>query len=362
MALASCGGGVAATSGVSSGCGESSGRPGALTTFEPSTGAEVWTRCIGASQVVEATDTTAVIYDDGGSFQSIDLATGVLGWRTDLPHPKDPPLAPPSSRPSVLRAGSVLVALMNSNPNRIVGLDAETGRQAWEVPIPVDAREPMLELAGDDLLIVRDNVQRVTLQGLRETLQPVIMYLDPATGASAEPAVIAPATTQSNEFGEVQVEQVTADNSQKLVLSGRKTPGPLLWSKAVPGMVARLVGRQIFVIDQTGGTGVYGPSMGMQVDTRVTAYDLFTGEQQWQIALPGTPQQVFPAAGALAVANATAVRLLYPETGATIWTADRGSPGQGGEFSVAGSYRSFIGGTAGAPIVGWIVAEMPYRD
>ena len=127
-------------------------------------------------------------------------------------------------------------------------------------------------------------------------------------------------------------------------------------------MVARLVGRQIFVIDQTGGTGVFGPSMGMKVDTRVTAYDLLSGEQQWQIALPGTPQQVFPVSGGIVVADGVDVRLLEPATGATLWTADHGSPGRGGEFTETGSYRLFMGGTGGAPIVGLIVAEKPYRD
>ena len=362
-ALASCGGGVAASSGGSSGCDERSGRPGALTTFEPSTGVEVWTKCIGASQVVEATDTTAVVYDDAGSFQSIDLATGALGWHVDLPHPNEPPIVRPSSSPSVLRAGSVLVALMNSDPNRIVGLDAATGRQVWEVETPADARMPILELVDDELLIVRDNVVQAVPRGVEPSLnRPVLMYLDPATGELAEAAVVTPSTTQGNEFGEVRVEQVIDDNAQRLVLFGRRTPGPLLWSKEVPGMVARLVGRQIFVIDQTGGTGVFGPSMGMKVDTRVTAYDLLTGEQQWQIALPGTPQQVFPVSGGIAVADGSEVRLLDPATGATQWTADHRSPGRGGDFSEPGSYREFMGGTDGTPIVGLIVAEMPYRD
>lgn len=361
MALASCGGGV--SSGVSSGCEESSGRPGALTTFEPFSGAEVWTRCIGASQVVEATETTAVIFDDGGSFQSIDLATGALGWRVDLTYPNDPSNVRLFRFPSVVRAGSVLVALMNSNPNRIVGLDVETGRTVWEVPTPADARMPIVELVDDDLLIVRDNVVQAQPRGAEPgPFRPVLMYLDPANGAPADPAVVALPSIQGNGFGEIRVEQVTAENSQRLVLSGRTTPGSWLWSKEVPGMVARLIGSQIFVIDQTGGTGVYGPSMGMKVDTRVTAYDLITGEQGWQTALPGTPQQVFPAPGGLAVADRTEVRLLNPLTGATIWTADHGSPGQGGEFSVPGSYRSFMGRGSGTPIVGWIVAEMPYRD
>jgi outer membrane protein assembly factor BamB len=363
MALASCGVGDARSSGASSGCGASSGRPGALTTFEPSTGDEIWTKCIGASQVVAATDTTAVVYDEAGSFQSIDLATGALGWRVNLPHPNEPPIVRTSSSPSVLRAGSVLVALMNSNPNRIVGLDAATGRQLWEVATPTDARMPILELVDDDLLIVRDNVVQAVPRGVEPSFnRPILMYLEPATGEPAEPAVIAPSTTQSNEFGELRVEQVIDDNAQRLVLFGRRTPGPLLWSKEVPGMVARLVGRQILVIDQTGGTGVYGPSTGMTVDTRVTAYDLITGEQGWQIALPGTPQQVFPVSGGIAVADGSEVRLLDPATGATLWTADHGSPGRGGEFSEPGFYREFIGGGEGTPIAGLIVAEKPYRD
>ena len=361
MALAACGSSV--SSGGSSGCDASDGRPGALTTFEPATGAEVWMRCIGASQVVEATDTTAVLYDEAGSFQSIDLATGAPGWRVDLPHPNDPPIVRPSTSPSVLRARSVLIALMNSNPNRIVGLAAETGRQLWEVPTPADAIMPVIELVGEQLLIVRDNVVQAVPPGVEPSLnRPILAYLDPATGEPAEPAVIAPPTTQGDEFGEVRVEQVIANDAQRLVMYGRRSPGPLLWSKEVPGMVARLVGRQIFVIDQTGGTGVFGPSVGMQVDTRVTTYDLLTGEQGWQIALPGTPQQVFPVSGGIAVADGSEVRLLDPATGATRWIADHGSSGRGGEFSEPGSYRSFMGGTSGAPIVGLIVAEKPYRD
>jgi hypothetical protein len=160
----------------------------------------------------------------------------------------------------------------------------------------------------------------------------------------------------------VRVEQVIDDNAQRLVLFGRRVPGPLLWSKGVPGMVARLVGRQILVIDQTGGTGVLGPSMGMTVDMRVTAYDLITGEQGWQIVLPGTPQQVFPVSGGITVADGSEVRLLDPATGATQWTADHGSPGRSGGFSENCSYRAFMGETDGQPIVGLLVAEKPYRD
>lgn len=354
---------MAESSGGSSACDESSGLPGALTTFEPFTGAEIWTKCIGASQILGAIDTTAVVNDDAGSFQSIDLATGALGWRGDLPHPNDPPIIRPSSSPSVLRAGSVLIALMNSNPNRIVGLDTVSGRQVWEVLIPAEAIMPILELVDDALLIVRDNVVQAVPRCVEPSLnRSVLIFLAPATGELAGAAVVTPSTTQGNEFGEVRVEQVIDDNAQRLVLFGRRVPGPLLWSKGVPGMVARLVGRQILVIDQTGGTGVLGPSMGMTVDMRVTAYDLITGEQGWQIVLPGTPQQVFPVSGGITVADGSEVRLLDPATGATQWTADHGSPGRSGEFSENCSYRAFMGATDGQPIVGLLVAEKPYRD
>jgi|GEM_PF-2551024 len=355
VALSACGSISESTSGTSSGCAGSAGHPGALTTFTESSGAEVWTKCIGDSQVVQATDTSAVVFDDAGSFESIDLATGGLRWRVDLPHLNDPPFV----QPSVLRAGSVLVALMNSNPNRIFGLDAETGRQLWEAPTPAAAIMPIIELVDDHLLIVRDNVVQAVPRGVEPNPnRPILMYLDPATGESSEGAVVA-WNTQANEFGEVRVEQVVADNSQQLMLFGRKTPGPLLWSKQVPGMVARLVGRQVIVIDQTGGIGVF---VGLHVDTRVTAYDLLSGEQLWQTPFPGTPQQVFPVDGGLAVADGSQVRLLDRETGATRWTADHGSPGRGGEFSEPGRYRDFMGGNDGVPIVGYIVAERPYRD
>lgn len=350
-------------SSVTSGCDRSSGRPGALTTFAVANGGDVWTKCIGQSQVVQATSTTAVVYDDAGVFESIELATGQRKWRVELPHPNDPPMVRPSSSPFVVRAGSVLVAIMNSNPNRLVGLDAETGRQLWEVPITGDARMPVIELIDDHLVVVRDNIVQAVPRGVEPSFNgPVLMYLDPATGEPVEPVVIALPTIQGNEFGEVSVKQVVADNSQRLTLSGRRTPGPLLWSKEVPGMVARLAGQQIFVIDQTGGTGIFGPSVSMRVDTRVTAYDLLTGEQQWQVAVPGTPQQVFPVVGGIVVADTTEVRLLDPETGSTKWTVDHRSPGQGDQFSEPGSYRDFVGGGDSVPIVGRIVAEEPYRD
>jgi outer membrane protein assembly factor BamB len=330
-----------------------------LTTFSVATGAEVWTKCVGESQVVEATDATAVVYDDSGAFESIDLATGTTSWHVDLPHPNDPPLVRPTGMPSVVRAGPVLVSLMNSNPNRIVGLDAETGNQLWEVATPSDAMMPIIDLVDDHLLIVRDNVVQTVPRGVEPSPnRPILMYLDPATGAAAEGAVVA-WNTQANELGEVRVEQVGADNSQRLMLFGRKAPGPLLWSKEVPGMVARLVGSEVIVIDQTGGTGDFN---GLRADTRVTAYDLLSGEQRWQIPLPGTPRQVFPVDGGLAVADGTRVWLLDPKSGATLWTADHGSPGRGGEFSEPGTYRLFMGGLGGTPIVGLVVAERPYRD
>ena len=117
------------------------------------------------------------------------------------------------------------------------------------------------------------------------------------------------------------------------------------------------------VIDQTGGTGVWNPPTDPPgVDTRLTAYALSDGTRRWQAPTSGTPQHAYSEGGVVLVADGARVAAMEPATGALRWSVDHASPGIGGDFTEAGTYRWFGATEDGQTVVGIIVAEEPYRD
>ena len=115
----------------------------------------------------------------------------------------------------------------------------------------------------------------------------------------------------------------------------------------------------MLVLDQTGGTGTMPPG---RFDTRLTAYGASTGEQLWQIPLPGTPHVIAPlSAEVVVVPNGTELHAIDPSTGVELWTGDMPSPGQGGSYDDPGNFWFAAGGSGNTAVaVGF--AEQPYRD
>ena len=110
-------------------------------------------------------------------------------------------------------------------------------------------------------------------------------------------------------------------------------------------------------LDVVSGTAPPAP-----FDTRLTAYVASTGDQAWELALPGTPHLIAPISDQIVVVPVgTELHAIDAVSGEEIWTVTMPSPGQGGSYHEPGTFWFAAGGEGTAAVaVGF--AERPYRD
>ncbi len=348
-----CGGGGAGGDLVDGGCGTDPPGPASLVGFDTATGDEAWQRPVGAAEGAATLD-GAVVVRGRSVMRGYDSATGALRWCARVSAPSSP-----DRTTEVVTIADQVAILTGAD---LATFDAVSGAERWRVPI--DGSEA--GLIGGPYVWVTD---RGAQPGLRFVFDVDGQALDqvPLPPPSASAPGFAPAVRQLAGFtlhtesrGGDGAPDPADETRQELSVRVATDTGDA-WMAVVPGFVAALAphpdGVAVVVIDQTGGTGVIGD----RARSQATAYAAGDGRELWTTPLEGTPSIIHGASDALLVIpDGSSVIALDSATGTEVWSADHGSPGRGGQFSAAGSYRLF--GGDGSVVAGLIVAERPYTD
>jgi outer membrane protein assembly factor BamB len=356
---------VAALAATLAGCGGSStfdgdceqlGGPAALVAIAADDGRLLWKRTIGDIDVTRVGSIVVGIGRSGAAI-GVDAGTGEIRWCADF---GDIAADPHSVIPGFATIGDVAATTVSG---AVVAIDVHTGRELWRTPIdPVEGARVVADdgrfAVGGASVVVATTADPSTgsLPPPTVTMGPL---LDPATGAT------------TNDAGKAEGrDSITLDVDQPY-LAGRQLMevrvslnGTVQWEHQLPGFAAELHEDAVIVIDQTGGSGVVAEAhAGVTVDTRVTAYDLVTGEQRWQLALPGTPHRSIQAGRLVIVPVGTEMFAIDRASGAIAWRVDHGSPGRGGRYSEPGDYQTAtVDPDDPSKVVGVVVAGQPYRD
>jgi outer membrane protein assembly factor BamB len=332
------------------------GGPSGLVSFDPATGQERWQRAIGEASGPAALDGVVVTVDQSGSAVGVDVDSGEVRWCHQVGSTGG---TIPVQGPTVVDAAPV-VAMRLTNGD-VVGLDPATGDERWRTLLA--APETAVLSVANRVLYVQDGVLAAGNGHSPAPTSPPLAALDPATGVVVPDAAPPPGILDSsNTTAQLGFVISPALGRQELTLTvSDPASGVERWSHVVPGFTAALHGDLVVVIDQTGGSGSQTGSA-PKIDTRVTAYATSDGTRRWQVAVPGTPQMTFGAAGLVLVADHTQVLAIDPADGTVRWEADHGSPGQDTTYSEPGSYRAFSDSPSGPAIVGLIGAGKPSHD
>lgn len=156
-------------------------------------------------------DGPTTIYQNGGTVQAIDTATGSVLWRTSLPAPGGGEPASMSGIPPVVSGSTVAVEACLANKTRAWLLDAATGAPSPSVVIRNDCQEGFAAMhnviaLADGLVVVCDDIPGDPPYGLRG--------IDPATGAVvwhwlAPPSIpLSPSVSLTPPFDSVVIDGV----------------------------------------------------------------------------------------------------------------------------------------------------------
>lgn len=291
-------------------------------------------------------DDVLVVSTTAEVVRGVDVSSGDVVWCTQFESEFE-------DIGGVVSAGPYVATLANGD---VVALDPATGAEQWRRRVATSESQ----LRGGDVVWVSDG----------SAAGGMLAVLDGATGADV-PGAPGPAQAASFMLGDPPIAAGGFDLAaaaggggvEQGVTVTVSSQSQELWSKTVPGFVAAMVastaGVRVLVLDQTGGTGTM-PSG--RFDTRLTAYAADSGEQLWQIPLPGTPHVIAPVSEEVVVVpNGTELHAIDPSSGAELWTVDMPSPGRGGSYDDPGNFW-FAAGGAGDTAVAVGFAEQPYRD
>lgn len=314
------------------------GGPGAVVGVNVETGALEWDMTVGDATGVAVTDGVVAGAGQSGAALGVDVATGETLWCVDLGRVDQEGNI---VSPGFAASNGVLATVVAGGD--VVGVDPRSGRELWRTTIGV-GEGLRVESGGDDRFVIHSF----------DAADPHLVDLDAATGAR----VTAAAPKADASAFALSVDQPHLEDRQEVDVAVERD-GRELWSARLPGFVVTLHDDLVVIIDQTGGTGVAGD----RAHTSVSAYDASTGELRWQVPLPGTPHLVAGAGSVLVIPVGTVLYALDPQTGASRWETDIGSPGRGGRYSEVGTLRSLeTDATSPGVLVGVVVAEEPYRD
>ena len=357
LATASCG---SAPGDGDAACGASATGPGGVVGFDRATGEQRWTMPIGSPDGAVVVGDVLIVSTATEVVRGIAMTSGEVVWCTQFE-------SEVKDGGGVVAAGPNVATLANGD---VVALDPATGAERWRRNVGT----PESLLRGGDVVWVSDG----------SAAGGILAALDAVTGQDVPIAPGPPLDTSFMRWAP----QVSAGGFELTVAPGGggggltqavevtvSSQGEGVWSQTVPGFVAAIVrsaaGPMVLVLDQTGGTGTMpdgGPVAGLgtapptRFDTRLTAYAASTGDQVWQVALPGTPHVIAPISDELVVVpNGTELHAVHLASGKEVWTVEMPSPGQGGSYSELGTFW-FVAGGEGTAAVAVGFAEQPYRD
>ena len=355
LATVSCGRGSEVSD---AGCGKGATGPGGVVGFDRSTGEQRWTMPIGWPDGAVVVGDVLVVSTTAEVVRGIDIASGEVVWCTQFESALD-------KVGGVVSAGPNVATLANGD---VVALDPATGAERWRRHVGTS----LSQLRGGDVVWVSDG----------SAAGGNLTALDAVTGQDV-PGASGPPLVSSFMLGDPPIAAEGFDlaavagggGSSQVIEVTVSLKGEDVWSRTLPGFVAAIVtstaGPMVLVLDQTGGTGTM-PAAGLDVvsgtappapfDTRLTAYAASTGDQAWELALPGTPHLIAPISDQIVVVPVgTELHAIDAASGEEIWTVTMPSPGQGGSYHEPGTFW-FAEGGGGTTAVAVGFAEQPYRD
>ena len=355
LATASCG---RASEVTGADCGEGATGPGGVVGFDQSTGEQLWTMAIGSPDGAVVVGDVLVVSTTAEVVRGINIASGDIVWCTQFDSEVE-------DIGGVVSAGPNVATLADGD---VVALDPATGAEQWRRHVGTSESR----LRGGDVVWVSDG----------SAAGGILAALDAVTGKDV-PAASGPPLATSFMLGDPPVSadgfELTAapggGSSTQAVEVTVSSQGEVVWSRTLPGFVAAIVRStaepMVLVLDQTGGTGTMpdggidagpGTAPPARFETRLTAYAASTGDQVWQIALPGTPHVIAPISDELVVVpDGTELHAVDSASGEEIWTVEMPSPGQGGVYDDPGTFW-FVAGGEGTAAIAVGFAEQPYRD
>lgn len=336
VVLGSCGEDAAVVADFDGDCGGLGG-PGAVVGVDVDSGALEWDMTVGDATAVAVTDGVVAGAGQSGAALGVEVATGETLWCVDFGRVDQEGNI---VLPGFAASNGVLATAVAGGD--VVGVDPRSGMEMWRTSIGV-VEGLRVESGGD----------RFVIHGF-DAADSHLVDLDAATGAE-----VTAAGSDADASGlTLRLHQPYLEDRQELDVAVERD-GRELWSARLPGFAVTLHDDLVVIIDQTGGRGVFEG----RADTRVSAYDASTGELHWQVPLPGTPQFAVGAGSVLVIPVGTVLYALDVRSGERTWESDVGSPGRGGRYSEAGTFR-FLAMDDAAPgiLVGAVVAEEPYRD
>lgn len=136
--------------------------------------------------------------------------------------------------------------------------------------------------------------------------------------------------------------------------------GERLWDAVLPGFVVDVADDQLLLIDQTDGTGRF--DQGHRLATRLTSYDIASGDPQWHANVPGAPYVVVGAGDHIVIPGTSELYGLDRLTGEVRWQTDLGNPGRTRHYSEPGFVNHLEYDEPTGTVVASIRATAVYRD
>ena len=330
-------------------CARGLGGPAGLVAVDPVTGGLRWERVAGTAESSVVEDGVVVVSQADRWAIGVDASTGEVRWCRDV--------VAGTGRGIAGTSGTVAMVGVDGE---VVGIDAATGEERWRTGGFADGELTLSAWRG--LLWVHqwrstvDTVIRDPSGGVPTTLSPTVglTALAPATGARVDGPPGASVNLSSGEVTEVGVSASTYEQPERVVTARDPDTGEVRWEAPLPGVEVEVIGDVVVTLEQIDAAGApFGRG------ARLSAFAVSDGSRHWQVEVPVPASALRGAAGLVLVAFGPSVTALDVATGEVAWTADHGSPGQGGDETEPGVFGSFGGGD---PVVGLIVATEPSRD
>ncbi len=322
------------------GCGSDPEGPSALLGFDLTSGDVRWQQTVGMAHGAAQLGDVVITRAASDVLRAHDVQTGALQWCQPLE-----PAAPTLESFAGLAGTATGVAVTSAGD--IVSFDAD-GRELWRTPAPFES----VWLYGGDVVWVFEGNTRLP--------QDRYTALDPVTG---EPVLDPPAVpswhglmaygfdSAPTSSGEFEISWIADDftEASDIDLTVNRS-GVEVWRRELRGEIAAMSESSI------------GPVVVVSDHRSITAYGASAGQELWTVPLGASASLLAPVDRShLVVPQASELTVLDPATGDVRWTADLGSPGLGGDFSLPGHYSLVAPGSTDTA-VGLINANRPATD